>query len=124
MARPFMLYHWSPVVNHDSILRRGLCIKHRSINGEWRPPYICFAPTPSLAWALSATHNRHIKKWDLWCCWNDSVSGYEKLFQGDKNWPKTWPTEYRVYERIPKSRLWYVGTRNLKLRRNHVSKKT
>lgn len=111
MSRPFMLYHWAPSERRKSILRYGLCPKKKSKDNLWRPPYICFSRYPNLAWALSATHS-NIKGWDLWCCWSDEVGkGYETLNNARIPKDQWWMIEYRVYDRIKKSKIWFVGTR-------------
>ena len=108
-----MLYHWSPVSKRKSIMRDGLCPHRISNKGNWRSPYTCFCRYPSTAWGLSANHNK-IKRWDLWCCWTDAVGKYETINFGGK-W---WMTEYRVRSRIPKSKVWHVGTRVFKSARH------
>lgn len=110
MSRPFLLYHWSPVGRRKAILHDGLCPGKRSKDNLWRPPYVCFSRYPNLAWALSANHSR-LKVWDLWCCWSDEISGYETLNNASEKKDQWWQVEYRVYERIKKSKIWYVGTR-------------
>lgn len=108
--RPFMLYHWSPRRNRNGILRSGLCPgKKPTTSAGWRPPYICFAKYPTVAWALSATHSDEPGEWDLWCCWSDAIGPYETINAYDrKRW---WFTEYRTSQRIPKKLVWHVGTK-------------
>lgn len=104
------LFHWSPTSRRGQINRRGLVPGSRSVDGLWKPPYVCFAESPSLAWALSGmtTRGAPVPSWDLWQMWSNSPSGMEALpFDGDPSRVK----EYRVYERIYKRDLWYVGTR-------------
>jgi hypothetical protein len=113
IMKPFLLYHWSLISRRKQILKRGLCPGSKSRDHEWNAPYICFAASPSMAWALSAGMSNKEQQWDLWMMWSNSVKGYEKLFQdGTKN-----PTEYRIYERVFKRDIWYVGTR-----KNHIHK--
>lgn len=109
-----MLYHWSPSKNRSSIKKYGLVPGRRSVDGCWRPPYICFSRFPTAAWALSAVHNKP-QSWDLWCCWSDRVGSYKTLGQGKTHW---WLTEYRISRRIPKGKLWFVGTREFKSHRH------
>lgn len=80
----------------------------RSVDGEWKPPYVCFSASPSLAWALSVRIHRAIPEWDLWMIWSDVPTGYEVLYNDGDGSPK----EYRVYERVFKRDLWYVGSRH------------
>lgn len=110
-----MLYHWSPVARRKSILRHGLCSKKPSVDGLWKPPYLCFSKFPTVAWALSATHSGKAGEWDLWCCWSDYVGPFiTRSVNG--HWHMT---EYRTFVRIPKSKLWHIGTRRFQPRRKH-----
>lgn len=105
-----LLYHWSPTSRRNAINRRGLVPGSMSTDREWRPPYVCLSDSPSLAWALSGAVPRITShpSWDLWTVWDDCLSGYEVLpFDDEPERIK----EYRVYERIFKRDLWYVGTR-------------
>lgn len=107
-----LLFHWSPTSRRKQILRRGLMPGSKSVDGLWKPPYVCFADSPSLAWALSGMTSRgsQVKSWDLWQMWSDVPSRMEELpFDDDPERIK----EYRVYERIFKRDLWYVGTRQV-----------
>jgi hypothetical protein len=105
--KPFLLYHWSPKSRRKSIKKYGLCPGSISRCRKWKPPYVCFSNTPSLAWALSGALDNKEREWDLWMTWSDIPSGYE-LLQKTKNQDTA---EYRVYERIYKRDIWYVGTR-------------
>ena len=113
MKPAFPLYHWSPASRRKQINRYGLRPGSRSVCQQWKPPYICFSDSPSLAWVLSRTHAQPGEEWDLWMIWNNVAKGYEKLKCGD-NPSGAWPTEYRVYERIWKRDVWYVGSRKSK----------
>lgn len=104
MAKSFILYHWSPISRRKQILKKGLCPGSKSRCGQWHPPYICFSDSPSFAWGASAVFSRESGEWDLWMVWTDRLEGYEKL-------PGNKPAEYRVYHRIPKRDIWFVGTR-------------
>lgn len=118
MTRPFLLFHWSPVSRRKQIERRGLCPGSRSRCGEWRPPYICFSRSPSLAWALSAMFSDGPGAWDLWMMWSSVPDGFEKLSTDGSGKP----TEYRVYERVYKRDLWHVGTRTFRPRKKQNNK--
>lgn len=109
--RPFMLYHWSPAARRQSILRNGLCPCKKSPDGIWRPPYLCFGTTRSMAWCASATHSGKLGSWDLWCCWSDQVGDWVTVNSGREPRVQWWLTEYRTFRRIPKRNLWHVGTR-------------
>lgn len=109
--RPFLLYHWSPQSRRKGIVRCGLCPRKKSRDGEWRPPYLCFSRYPNTAWALSATHSAKRETWDLWCVWSDEVGPYVTLNTAPNPKKAWWRTEYRSGRRIPKSKIWLVGSR-------------
>lgn len=117
MRRPFPLYHWSPRDRRKSILRYGLCPNKKSKCGQWRPPYVCFSDSPSLAWGLSGEVSDILGEWDLWMVWSDSPSKYKTLSTTTNRSGK--PTEYRIYERLKKSQIWYVGSRMATKRRQY-----
>jgi hypothetical protein len=47
-----------------------------------------------------------VEEYDLWMVWSNRLEGFEALpeYKGGMR-------EYRVYHRIKKSLIWYVGTR-------------
>uniref|UniRef100_A0A6M3JF93 Uncharacterized protein n=1 Tax=viral metagenome TaxID=1070528 RepID=A0A6M3JF93_9ZZZZ len=47
---------------------------------------------------------------DLWMVWSNNLKGYETLSTDGSGKP----TEYRVYHRVFKRDIWYVGTRAAK----------
>ena len=119
--RPFLLYHWSPTKNRKSILHDGLCpLKPANLDGNdpanegFRATNICFTRSPSASWALSATVIGKAQSYDLWMVWSD-VKPYKTLTCDSSIWTLT---EYRIFERIPKSKIWYVGTREYIPRKN------
>lgn len=104
--RPFPLYHWSPRERRNSILKHGLVPNKLSKDKEWRPPYICFSKTPSLAWSLSGMMSDIYGEWDLWMIWSSLVE-YKTL-----NYLNSHHTiEYRIFHRVYKKDVWYVGSR-------------
>lgn len=113
MAEPFLLYHWAPTSRRKSILNMGLCPGKKSRCGLWKPPYVCFTKSPSLSWGSSADMGitGKVEDFDLWMVWSNCLGGYELLpeYKGGMR-------EYRVYHRIKKSLIWYVGTRTFKPR--------
>jgi hypothetical protein len=111
-----MLYHWSPVARRKGILHDGLCPGKRGQLADWNPPYVCFCRFPNTAWALSATHSGKAARWDLWATWSDNASPYTTMNNGVNPKAKWWMTEYRCHHRIPKSKIWHVGTRTFKPR--------
>ena len=110
--RPFLLYHWSPAKNRKSILHDGLCpnklSRTQTLSGDqYKANHVCFCRSPSAAWALSAMQDDKKGSFDLWMMWSD-IKPYKTLTCDSSVWTLT---EYRIYERIPKSKIWYVGTR-------------
>lgn len=74
----------------------------------WKPPYVAYSDAPSMAWVLSGAIHPEVSDWDLWMTWSDTPSGLEVLpLDGDHNVVK----EVRIYERVFKRDLWYVGSR-------------
>jgi hypothetical protein len=110
-AEPFLLFHWSPTSRRRQINRRGFVPSSRSVDGVWRPPYICFSESPSLAWVLSGANHSDIKEWDLWMTWSNVPSGMESIEDTDPTDGTHYVKEWRVYERIYKRDIWYVATR-------------
>lgn len=107
----FPLYHWSPSINRAEIAERGLRVRSKATQGDWRPPFIAFATSPQLAWLLSAARTDYEvahHEWDLWSTWSERVNQWERLdfdhIEGTK--------ELRVYRSIPAKHLWYVGSRS------------
>jgi hypothetical protein len=105
-----LLYHWSPSIRREGILREGLKVYSEPVThtGDERYPYLCFGPTPSAAWGLSGDMewtSEH-EQWDLW---------QVRLVEGDEVHVRAefGPTIYevRVRNSIPADRVWYVGTR-------------
>jgi len=56
---------------------------------------------------MSARVSRQYGEWDLWMIWSNCLEGYERLSVGTSGKSN----EYRVYNRIMKSNVWYVGSR-------------
>lgn len=103
----FALYHWSPVERRGQIQKYGLVPGRLSTDRIWRPPYVCYSDSPALAWSLSgALRDGEFSAWDLWMTWSDRLEGYEVIPFDDGV-----PREYRVYHRVFKRDVWYVGTR-------------
>jgi hypothetical protein len=107
------LFHWTPTSNRGSVKRLGLVPGRMSLQGHWRPPYVAFSDDPTLAWALSGAMFPEINEWDLWMVHypTSDVGGYEIILD---TWPDTgrsFVKEYRIYYRIFKRDLRYVGSR-------------
>lgn len=109
-----LIFHWSPTTNRNSIKRRGLDIHRKTLQGDWRPPYVCFSDDPWLAWVLSGRMWPEIKSWDLWMCnlnIQDSFQGYELILDTFPDTGRRYTKEYRIYSRVFKRDLTYIGTR-------------
>lgn len=110
----FPLYHWSPSRNHKQINRYGMRISMWSHDRIWRPPYSCWADDVKLAWILSGKIHPEVESWDLWQTYSDVPKGAELCVDYSPNKPGHYVKEYRIYERIYKRDLWYVGSRSNK----------
>lgn len=111
------LYHWSPTTNRASIKKRGLVPGRPSLQGYWRPPYVAFADEPMLAWKLSGAMFPEIAEWDLWMVdyERSTLGGYEIGLDHGLNGRgqlEAYVKEYRVYCRVYKRDLQYVGSRS------------
>lgn len=102
----FALYHWAPKSRRKQITRYGLRPHSLSSDLLWKPPYMCFADSPKLAWNLIGRFRPLIREWDLWWTSSDAVGGYEIIPDDDGG-----VREYRVYGRVFKRYLWMVGSR-------------
>lgn len=109
-----VLYHWSPTTNRRSIERLGLTPGRKTLQGDWRPPYIALSDEPRLAWFLSGRMYPEIPSWDLWMVYNEFQDSYEHMEIITDTYPTTGRTfvkEYRIYERIYKRDVNYIATR-------------
>jgi hypothetical protein len=109
-----ILYHWSPTANREKIKHDGLKPGSKSLDGLWKPPYICFSADPSLAWQLSGRMYPEIELWDLWACnmdHQDSFDHYEIITDTYIETGRSFIKEYRIYTRIYKRDLDYIATR-------------
>lgn len=106
-----LLFHWTPVARRKQIIRHGLRPAMRPTTHTatgWRAPYVCFADTPSWAWALSAGQpTAPPGDWDLWQCYADRL---EDPYISPADWSNG-IHEVRTGHRVPKRHLWHVGTR-------------
>lgn len=108
------LYHWSPTENRDRIIRNGLKPGSLSLQGDWRPPYVCFSDDPYLAWVLSGDMWPSIHFWDLWMCHYPSQTSFdhhEVILDTYRDSGRKYVKEYRVYKRVYKRDLIYLATR-------------
>lgn len=109
-----IIYHWSPTTNRNRINHDGLCPGRLSLQGDWRPPYVCFSSDPHLAWILSGRMYPGIKSWDLWMCHVPSQTSFDHweicldtYIDSGRHYIK----EYRIYTRVFKRDLVYVATK-------------
>lgn len=105
----FPIFHWAPESRRLSIARKGLVPGSLSIDRVWRPPYVCYARDPELAWELSGRLHKEIEIWDLWMTHSDVPSGMEAIIDCARDTGLHYVKEYRVYERVYKRDLWHVG---------------
>lgn len=109
---PFPLFHWSPIDRRPRILHDGLKPSSLSRDGAWRPPFVCFCADPEMAWGLSGgIPGNPSTGWDLWMMLSDVPSGYEEIRNTYPDTGREYVQEVRVYERIWKRDLWWVGSR-------------
>lgn len=107
------MYHWSPRERKKQIIRYGLRPHMRPTttdSDDRRIPYVCFADSPSWAWALSGEQRRFPvgTEWDLWMTWLSDIP--EPIVHATPDRPSGL-YEVRTEHRIYKSKLWYVGSR-------------
>lgn len=104
-----IFYHWAPAERRKRICRVGLVPHQWSTDKLWKPPYVCLANSAALAWSLSGgmPRGQHIADWELWEVWVGEQKGYEELYF-DSGVLK----EIRVYERIYKRNVEYIGGRS------------
>jgi hypothetical protein len=106
MSGDFALYHWAPASRRKQILRYGLRPMSVSSCRQWKPPYVCLADGPRMAWDLIGRYRPFIQEWDLWWTASDLAAPMEMIPADNGD-----PREYRVYHRIYKRDIWFVGTR-------------
>lgn len=91
---PRALYHWSPAANRTSITEHGLRPGGEANDGDWTPPHVCYATTPSEALAL--THGTG--DLDLWMVRVADPSQFTVI---DGEWRTTEPMQ-----------AWWCGVRH------------
>lgn len=116
------LYHWSPRERRLKILHSGLLPLQRNVlgpvfhgldgeddgRGEFLQPAVCLSPTPATAWAYSHGAWKTEGVFDLWEVRLDHTDEVHILpMWGDHI------VEVRVHNRIPKSRLIWIGERTV-----------
>lgn len=109
-----VLYHWSPSSNRKRIEHDGLKPGCKTLQGDWKPPYVCFSDEPYLAWLLSGALYPEIGEWDLWMCYVEhqtSFDHYEIITDTYVTTGRAYVKEYRIYTRVYKRDLEYIATR-------------
>lgn len=105
------LYHWSPRARRKQITRYGLRPGMRGTTSTegMGAPCVCFADSPSWAWALSGGMSyTPAGEWDLWQTWLPALVDPVVLATEDRpSGIYEVRTEHRVYKRD----LWYIGSR-------------
>lgn len=105
------LYHWSPAGRRRQITRYGLRPHMRAVTTSeaFKAPYVCFADSPSWAWALSGEMPYAPRgEWDLWQTSMDLLTEPVVLpGPGRASGIYEVRTEHRLYKR----HLWYVASR-------------
>lgn len=112
-----VLYHWSPAPARPQITKRGLRPTCPTADGEDTVLAVCLGTSPSHAWSLSGSvFSEPGEDWDLWQVTLDDGDEVRPMpFFGHRL------AEFRVSNRIPKSRCWLVGTRTVAVRRWSVA---
>lgn len=125
------LYHWSPLEARAGIIRHGL--KPRTYTAIAKHPFpkstktghhrtqvvdetivtVCLGTTARTAWRYSG--GIHAERGSVWDLWEVNVE-YEDEVHVEPLWGDRL-AEIRVANRIPKSRVWHVGTRTVGARR-------
>lgn len=107
------LFHWSPAARRKQILRYGLRPFMRTTTAtdddSGGYPVVCFADSPSWAWALSGEMS-----WTPdgeWDCWQTDLGRLTEpvILPGEDRLSGIYEvrTEHRVYKRD----LWWIGSR-------------
>ena len=106
------LFHWSPSSRRAAITRRGLRVNSRPTTDSVRWDRICLSLSPSHAWVHSAAvSGERGEQWDLWQVSLNHDDHVDVMpFFGNR------VGEIRVHNSIPKSRIWFVGSRAVPLR--------
>lgn len=110
--RPNMpLYHWSPRVRRKQIERYGLRpgMRATTTTGNLGAMCVCFADSPSWAWALSGGMDwTPVGEWDLWQTWLEALDDPVVLSTPDR---PSGLYEVRTESRVYKRNLWWAGER-------------
>lgn len=107
------LYHWAPASRRKQIIRYGLRPFMKPVTSSkedgWKANVICFADSPSWAWALSGEMSwTEAGEWDLWQTALDLLTEPVILPGIDRS---SGIYEVRTEHRVYKRDLWYVASR-------------
>lgn len=105
---PETLYHWSPTSRRTSIKRTGLVPGKLSVDGSWRPPYVCLSTDPLIGWDLSGRLHPEVAQWDLWGVRLAEGHHVEVLY--DDRYDDL-IKEIRIYDRVYKRGVSYLASR-------------
>ena len=106
------LYHWTSRYRRAGILHYGLRPGMMSLNRDWKPPFTCFSDDPVLAWNLSGRLHPEIEEWDLWMVFTEDVGKAEAILEMYRDGSGHYVKEWRVYHRIFKKDVHYIGSRS------------
>lgn len=117
------LYHWSPECARAGILRRGLLprtetfiashpvtpgIGHHTCEDEASTHLaVCLGTTPAGAWSLSGVYSA--ERGETWDLWEVTVPEDTEIHVRTEYGTEMW--EVRALGRIPKSYIWFAGSR-------------
>lgn len=105
------LYHWSPRARRKQIIRYGLRpgMRCTTATGSMGGACVCFADSPSWAWALSGgMPHAPAGEWDLWQTYQDRLVDPVVLASDER---PSGLYEVRTGHRVYKRDLWHVGSR-------------
>lgn len=104
-----ILYHWAPATRRKAINHYGLRPWRAPSTSSVASPVVCFADSPSWAWALSGEQaNSPYGDWDLWQTSLKSLTDPLVLASSDR---LSGIHEVRTEHRVFKRDLWLAGTR-------------
>lgn len=103
------MYHWSPRWRLSGIKRTGLEPGKRNIHSsEFRQPAVCTSADPVIAWNYSHGAWKSKGTFDLWQFYLEPTDEVEiRNIWGDRL------LEIRIYNRIKKARLIWIGERSV-----------
>lgn len=104
------LFHWAPAARRKQIQRYGLRPRSRSTTSTGlRTPMVCFADSPSWAWALSGNMSWTPNGW--WDLWETTMDALEDPIIRPTSDRVSGIYEVRTEHRVFKRDLWFVSSR-------------